>query len=99
MQSEVLAILQEMMLSIKTRRKVAVHITSAKKTSQASSDVVPDEATEADAEADVVQQANGKSNGSQQKSDISASGPQQKVQQIQDIWTFKRAQMLYPSAR
>ena len=121
-------VLQEMMLSVKTRRKLAVHITAAKKTSQVSTDETTTEAlthaeaaaaadaeagAAADAEAGAAagaeahtkagagQQAAGKSDElhRKQNADHKNGDTQQKVQQIQDIWAFKRTQMLYPSSK
>ena len=86
-------LLQEMMLSKDTRRKLSVHVTGAKEKSQQEAGV---------AEPDI---GSGAADGASGKEDNTVNGgvhsevADHKVQLITDIWAFKRSQMLYPSVR
>ena len=90
-------LLQEMMLSKDTRRKLSVHVTGAKVKSQQQEAGV--------AEPDIGSDGCAAANGASGKEDNTVNGDvhsvvaDHKVQLITDIWAFKRSQMLYPSVR
>ena len=96
--------MQDVMLSQDSRRKIAVHVTggtnakslqdadaAAATTSQAAATAVP----AADSEA----QAGDKVSKSATEDDVDMQPAKEDVQLIEEVWTFKRAQMLYPSVK
>ena len=92
------------MLSRDCRRKIAVHVTggtnakslpdadaAAAATSQPAATAVP--------AADANSQAGDKVSNSAAQGDVDMQPAQEDTHLIQDVWTFKRAQMLYPSVK
>ena len=90
--------MQEIMLSQKTRRKVAIHIQAANQKQQESSELASADSNGAVASDNAAQQVNSDNDvASEQQHNKDAQ--QINVQQIHDVWAFKRSQMLYPSSR
>lgn len=104
-------VVQEMMLSQDSRRKLSVHVTGAKeKTAQESATdskagtsgrSAESRATSASADkpAALDSAAGSAADSAPANGDGSAVGPNDRVQIIQDMWAFKRSQMLYPSVK
>lgn len=93
------------MLSRDSRRKIAVHVTGGNK-AKSTPDADAAAATTSEAAAAVVPAADADAHAGDKVSKSAAEDDvdmqpavQEDVQLIEDVWSFKRAQMLYPSVK
>lgn len=90
------------MLSRDSRRKVALHVTGASKKSEQGTDAAPTASVGAGevSASDAGAQADDKPEtavAAEQNDDVDMKPVEaEDVQLIQDVWAFKRSQMLYP---
>lgn len=92
------------MLSRDSRRKIAVHVTGGNNAkslpdADAAAATTSEAAAAAVSAADAQAQAGDKVSNSAAEDDVDMQPAQEDTHLIEDVWTFKRAQMLYPSVK